>query len=189
MSSHRPIVITGFMGCGKTEVAGYLAKRLNVGMVDLDELITQTVGRSPAKLINEEGEPAFRVIETSALDQLLKQRSLGVIALGGGAWIESQNRVLIEQCKAISVFLDTLFEVCWSRIETSSEDRPLGRTKTEASELYQLRRPIYQLANICVTANVNDNPDFLASRIQVEIAQQESLLTHTPTAYTRESCN
>jgi len=189
MNSRGPIVITGFMGCGKTEVAGYLAKRLTGEMLDLDELITQTTGRTPAQLINEEGEQAFRVIETRTLDQLLKKRPLGVIALGGGAWIENQNRVLIQQSKGITVFLDTSFEVCWSRIETSSEDRPLGRTKTEASELYERRRPIYKLANLCVTPGADDSPDFLASRIQTEIRQQESLVANTPTAFSGKSCD
>ena len=58
------IVITGFMGCGKTRVARELARHLNLTMVDLDERITEKEGRSPAQLIVEEGEEAFRLIES-----------------------------------------------------------------------------------------------------------------------------
>ncbi|HEU4870213.1 MAG TPA: shikimate kinase, partial [Pyrinomonadaceae bacterium] len=55
-----PIVITGFMGCGKSRVARALAQNLNVSFVDLDESITARTGRTPAQLIDEDGEPAFR---------------------------------------------------------------------------------------------------------------------------------
>ena len=47
----RPIVITGFMGCGKTRFARELARRLNLAMLDLDESITRLAGKTPAQLI------------------------------------------------------------------------------------------------------------------------------------------
>ena len=85
MTFTGPIVITGFMGCGKTEVARSLAKRLNLQMTDLDELIAQIEGRTAAQLIREEGEHSFRAIETRTLRDLLDTNTDGVIALGGGA--------------------------------------------------------------------------------------------------------
>ena len=144
------IVITGFMGSGKTRVARELARRLNVEMADLDERITEREGRSPAQLINDEGEEAFRVIESNNLRELLEQDSARVVALGGGAWIQKVNRELIEQHGCVSVWLDVPFEVCWARIETSGEDRPLGRTKEQAQTLYEQRTPIYKLATVRV---------------------------------------
>ena len=145
-----PIVITGFMGCGKSVVAHALAQHLNVTFVDLDESITSLTGRTPAQLITEDGEPAFRRIETDTLREVLHAREAGVIALGGGAWIEAANRELINQYGCSSVWLDVPFEVCWARIETAGEDRPLGRTKAQAGALYERRRPVYQLATIHV---------------------------------------
>lgn len=144
------IVITGFMGSGKTRVARELARRLNVEMADLDERITEREGRSPAQLINDEGEEAFRVIESDVLRELLAKDSARVIALGGGAWIQEVNRELIDQHGCVSVWLDVPFELCWSRIETSGEDRPLGRTKEQAQTLYDQRTPIYKLAKVRV---------------------------------------
>ena len=146
----KPIVITGFMGCGKSVVARALAERLNVSFVDLDERITARTGRTPAQLITEDGEPAFRRIETDTLREVLHASEAGVIALGGGAWIEAPNRELIGDYGCSSVWLDVPFEVCWSRIETAGEDRPLGRTKNEAATLYERRRPVYELATIHV---------------------------------------
>src|SRR5215203_5139075 len=122
-----PFVITGFMGCGKSEVAQSLADQLDVAMVDLDQMITAEEGRSPAELITEDGEPAFRSIENRTLAKVLNDGSTTVISLGGGAWIERSNRELIQRQGATSIWIDTPFEICWSRIEADSNDRPLGR--------------------------------------------------------------
>ena len=160
-----PIVITGFMGCGKSRVARELARRRNVLMVDLDEWITTRVGRSPAQLIDEDGERAFREIETNALRELLQSGTAGVIALGGGAWIEEVNRELIDQYGCTSVWLDTPFEICWERIATSAEDRPLGRTREEAEARYQRRKPVYRLAKIHIQVGAEESVDDLVDRI------------------------
>jgi len=156
MKQRGPIVITGFMGCGKTRVARALAWRRGVVMVDLDDWITRRVGRSPAQLINEDGERAFRAIETNALRELLQSGDAGVIALGGGAWIEEANRELIDQFGCTSVWLDTPFEICWERISASEEDRPLGRSREEARARYNLRKPIYALAQLHIAAGSDD---------------------------------
>jgi shikimate kinase len=156
-----PIVITGFMGCGKSKIASALAKHLNVSIIDLDESITARTGRTPAQLIDEDGEPAFRRIETDTLREVLQSGEAGVIALGGGAWIEAANRELIDQYKCSSVWLDVPFEVCWARIEYAAEDRPLGRTKAQAAALYKRRRPVYQLANTHVPVRGSEDLDDL----------------------------
>ncbi len=151
MNRTGPIVITGFMGCGKSKVARELAFRRDAVFVDLDKWITARTGRSPAQLITEDGERAFRTVETNALRELLQSGEAGVIALGGGAWIEEENRQLIEQYGCTSVWLDTPFEICWERISASEEDRPLGRTREEAEARYTLRKPIYTLAHLHIS--------------------------------------
>src|ERR1041384_1263542 len=87
ISSSEMIVITGFMGCGKSNVARVLARRLEVPMIDLADRITDREGRTPAQLIVEAGEEQFRWIETNTLLEILKAKEAGIIALGGGAWI------------------------------------------------------------------------------------------------------
>ena len=163
-----PIVITGFMGSGKSKVAGELALRLNLAMVDLDKAITEREGRSPAQLIVENGESYFRSIESNALRDLLQTGFDGVIALGGGAWIEKTNRDVINNYHCTSVWLDTAFDVCWARIEASSEERPLGKTREQARALYEYRRPIYQLATVRIQVQEEDLPD-LISKIEDEL--------------------
>jgi shikimate kinase len=154
------------MGCGKSVVARALAAHLNVSFVDLDESITDRTGRTPAQLIKEDGESAFRCIETDTLREVLDAGEAGVIALGGGAWIEAANRELINQYGCSSVWLDVPFEVCWTRIESGGEDRPLGRTKSQAATLYERRRPVYQLATIHVPLLGHEDLDDLISVIK-----------------------
>ena len=150
------IVITGFMGSGKTSVARELARRLDLAMVDLDERITEREGRSAAQLIIDEGEKVFRAIESKVLRELLEDDTARVIALGGGAWIEEENRNLINQHGCLSVWLDVPFEVCWSRIEASGDDRPLGRTREQAQALYDRRRSVYKLAKLHIQNSDED---------------------------------
>ena len=170
MTLKKPIVITGFMGCGKSKIARALARRLDVPVIDLDDIITARQERTPAQLITEDGEPAFRAIESNTLRELLKTVPVGVIALGGGAWIEETNRKLIHQYGCVSVWLDVPFEVCWTRIETSEEDRPLGKTREQALTLYERRRPIYQLAAIHIQRMADEDLEDLISRIIEKLA-------------------
>jgi shikimate kinase len=153
------------MACGKTEVARTVASELHLKMVDLDAEITSSENRSPAELIREEGEHAFRNIETTMLQRVLERGDANVIALGGGAWIQSENRRLLASKNARIIWLDTPFEVCWSRIESSSEDRPLGTSKEQASELYKQRYPVYALASSRIEVTAIDDPRKIASTV------------------------
>ena len=166
MRLRGPIVITGFMGCGKTEVARALARHLNLPAIDLDETILEQHGRTAAQLIVDEGESAFRAIETSTLREVLKSQVNSVIALGGGAWITEANRDLIAEHRGVAVLLDTPFELCWQRIEAAEEDRPLGRTRAQAEQLYRHRQPIYQLAHIHIAVMPHDTLDDLVARVE-----------------------
>ncbi len=70
----RCIALVGFMGCGKTTVGQEVARRLNGDFIDLDSFITENFGRTPAEIIRADGEPAFRSIETQALEEVLRKR-------------------------------------------------------------------------------------------------------------------
>jgi shikimate kinase len=161
------------MCCGKSEVARSLAGKLSVPLTDLDKLITEVEGRTPGQLISEDGEKVFRNIETRTLKQLLEQQTGGVISLGGGAWIEQGNRDLLSQHHSLTVWLDTPFETCWQRIVEDKEHRPMAQNKEQANELFNSRRPIYQLAELHLEVNPRDHVDDLASRIQRELSTHE----------------
>ena len=164
-----PIAIVGFMGCGKTAVAQMLAALLDRRVIDLDEFITRRHERTPAEIINEDGEVAFRSIETSALNDLLQDGFDGVLSIGGGGWIELANRRLLGESGAVTVWLDVPFEVCWQRIETASEVRPMAPTKDKARSLFEQRKPVYQTATIRVATGSDDSLESLVARVRAAI--------------------
>jgi len=171
----QTVVITGFMGCGKSQVARELAQRLDIPMIDLDDRITANEGRTPAQLIIEAGEPAFRAVETDTLRELLQSSEASVIALGGGAWIESANRALIDEYGCISVWLDAPFAVCWERISASVDDRPLGKTIEQAEARYNLRKPIYSLATIHIPVTGSESVDQLGLDLYAKLHNLRSV--------------
>jgi shikimate kinase len=152
--TNRRIVLVGFMGCGKTSVAKALAHQLDCDFVDLDTFIIETHGRSPAEIIEEDGEPAFRLIETRALEEVLKTAEFRLIALGGGTWTIPANRTLIGAHDCLSVWLDAPFDLCWQRISAAENaNRPLAPDRETAQKLYQSRRADYYLAQLRIDAN------------------------------------
>ena len=152
----RRIVIIGFMGCGKTTVAQALARQLGCDSIDLDSFISEREGRSPAEIIEQDGEAAFREIETRALREVLKKNHPRVIALGGGAWTIPANRALVAQHDCLSVWLDAPFELCWERITSSANTiRPMAPDRDSAQKLYEARRESYELAQLRVDTSAD----------------------------------
>jgi shikimate kinase len=145
--SAQPIIITGFMGAGKTAVAAALAERLGCRMIDLDEFVAGREGRTAQTIIDEDGEHRFREIETEALREAL-ETDAGVIALGGGTWTIERNRALIDRHTHHTVWLDAPFELCWQRIENEIHARPLARERAKARKLYDARRRLYRRASM-----------------------------------------
>ena len=165
---NRRIVILGFMGCGKTTVATELARQLECRFIDLDSFITESQGRSPAEIIEQDGEPAFRQIESLALAEVLKDRDGRVIALGGGTWSVPANRTLIALHDCLTVWLDAPFEICWQRIIDSSKTvRPLAPDRETAKARYDSRRADYGLAERQVSVNETDSAEKIASQVLI----------------------
>ena len=152
--NNRRIVIVGFMGSGKTTVAGALARQFRCGMIDLDSFIAEREGRSPAEIIAADGEAAFREVEARALQDILENNEARVVALGGGAWTIEANRALVAGHDCLSVWLDAPFELCWERIRSNSKTiRPLAPNRESALRLYESRRASYLLAQLRIAAS------------------------------------
>jgi shikimate kinase len=167
MRRPRRIVITGFMGAGKTTLARALAPLLGCEALDLDDLVAAREGRTPQQLIDEEGEAAFREAETCALREALESDAVRVVALGGGAWTLEHNRALVARHDCLTVWLDAPFDLCWQRIaDDSGEDRPLARDRERAQRLYDERLGAYRLA----TLRVRSTPTLRVEDIAAEIA-------------------
>lgn len=151
----RRIILTGFMGAGKTTLAQALGVRLGCNWWDLDDLITERAGRSVPALIREAGETYFREAETVALQSALTNlapSAAQVVALGGGCWTLERNRLLVQQHNGLSVWLDASFALCWERITADgAASRPLAQDYAATKKLYELRREFYAQTELRLT--------------------------------------
>ena len=166
--STRRIVILGFMACGKTTVANEVARELECRCVDLDSFITQRESRSPADIITQDGEDAFREVETLALRDVLQDRETHVIALGGGTWNTPANRTLIALYDCLTVWLDVPFETCWKRITSGNVARPIAPDRETAQDRFHARRADYQLAEKQISVDDDRTATDLAKEILIQ---------------------
>ena len=161
----RRIVILGFMACGKTTVANEVARALNGRCIDLDSFIAEREHRSPAEIITEDGEDAFRAVETLALRDVLQNAEADVIALGGGTWTTPANRTLIALYDCLTVWLDAPFELCWKRITSENLNRPLAPDRETTQSRFNVRRRGYRLAERQVSVQDGATATDIASEI------------------------
>ena len=141
------IVLTGFMGVGKSTVAKCLSYVLRSERIDLDRYIEENEGRTIPEIINSDGDAAFRLIETKYLEKVFSETAIQIIALGGGAWISERNRDIIKENKCVSIWLESTFEHCWRNINISKQERPLAKDKETVQKLFDERQKIYCLAD------------------------------------------
>ena len=146
MNNDTRIILTGFMGVGKSTVAKHLAHLLDCQRIDLDAVIIENENRTIAEIIEQEGMEKFRQIETANLRRILETKAT-IIALGGGAWTIEENRRLIKSQNFTTIWLESTFEHCWLNISASKRVRPLARNKSDALRLFEERQRVYCLAD------------------------------------------
>lgn len=151
-AKQRNLVVTGFMGTGKTETGVILARSTGRRFIDTDKLVEERAGKSVAEIFKESGEDYFRELESSAIKSLnrCKAGSL-VISTGGGAVIRKENRELLRQ-KGIIINLTAGVEDILARTsETGS--RPLLDVENPEEKIRALleeRREAYSDCHISI---------------------------------------
>lgn len=115
------IVLIGMPGAGKTSTGKRLARQLGRPFVDIDDAIAQKTGRGAAEIIEQDGEAAFRAVETEVTGEVASRSGL-IIACGGGVVTREENRDLLRQNGHV-VMLDRPLD------ELSSKGRPMSRAK------------------------------------------------------------
>jgi shikimate kinase len=150
------IVLTGFMGSGKSTVGPLLAAELGWAFIDLDAEIEHRTGLTIPQIFSGEGEAAFRKEETAALAAVLG-RTRTVIALGGGAPETLGNRLLLEQTPATAIVylaapFATLAERCGQQaVDPAATVRPNFADPAAAEARFAARHPIYRrLAHVSI---------------------------------------
>ncbi|MGC2696546.1 MAG: shikimate kinase [Candidatus Angelobacter sp.] len=170
----RRVVLIGYMGAGKTTVGRALAARLRWKFYDLDDVIEQREGQRVSEIFAASGEAGFRRLESAALRALLQDDSAQsdhVLALGGGAFVQAQNRELLEQAGAVTILLEAPLEELRRRCQLERKARPLAQHHTQFAELFAARRADYERARFRIQT-LNKAAELVATEIERLVAAE-----------------
>ncbi|MGH9605497.1 MAG: shikimate kinase [Terracidiphilus sp.] len=151
-STDRPrrIVLTGFMGSGKTTAGPLLARRLHWQFVDADDAIEAEAGMPIAELFAREGEAAFREREHAAIARLAAEDGL-VLALGGGAIeLDATRSLLMQGPGTLLVHLEIELATTLSRCRGTEHLRPILADRPNLAARYERRLPLYRTAHVSI---------------------------------------
>jgi shikimate kinase len=149
----RRIVLTGFMGSGKSTVGPLVAARLGWRFIDADNVIEAEAGSRIAEIFARNGEAAFRDLEHATIRQLASKDRL-VLALGGGAIERAETRELLLAGEGtLLVHLEVALETTLARCGGTEEERPVLADRANLESRYARRLPLYRLAHVSVTAD------------------------------------
>lgn len=192
MSGHRPspdslpahvtrIVLTGFMGAGKTTLGALLAERLRWQLVDTDRTVEQRAGMTVAGIFAGQGEAAFRDMEAAAIREAAGNERV-VIALGGGALERAETREFLaglSRCRI--VFLDAPLEELLARCAAheGGPERPILRDRAALAQRWHSRLPGYREAHVILNTSQR-TPYALAEDLLDRLGHQRSAIVETP---------
>jgi shikimate kinase len=163
------IVLTGFMGTGKSAVGRHLADKLHVPMIDADAAIAKRAGKSIREIFVEDGEPNFRRLESEVIAELSAQDKT-VIATGGGALLNAINRENLTR-NGVLVCLNARAGTLLERLKDDLT-RPLLEGENLEQKMERLmkdRQAVYALCPIQV-----DTDGKTISQVAEEIIQKVS---------------
>ena len=168
------LYLVGFMGSGKSAVGRELAHELGWSFADTDEDIEKTEGTSIPEIFDTHGEQEFRILEREAIRKRLRDVECGrpmVVALGGGAFVDPENRKMLEE-RGVTIWLDCPFPRICARIlaETNgATNRPLARDPEKFRQLFDDRHESYSKAEYRIAADTDDAAAIVAEILKLPI--------------------
>lgn len=173
----RRIILTGFMGAGKSTIGALLAARLGWEFVDLDAVIESRAGKTVAQIFADEGEAAFRALESETIREQA-ERDDRVIAPGGGAIEAASTRELFAGLEQTCVvFLDAPLEVLIERClaQPHAAERPVLARREDLARRFEARLPHYRMAHVSL-ATAGLSPQETVDRVLNAIAKRGVVL-------------
>lgn len=147
------IVLTGFMGSGKSTVGPLLARRLGWRFIDADEAIAEEAGCSIPAIFHSRGEAGFRQIEHALIARLARQDAL-VLSLGGGAIeTEATRQLLLAAPQTLLVHLEVELATTLRRCQGTEAERPVLADHANLERRYQKRMPLYRTAHLSIAVD------------------------------------
>lgn len=130
------IILSGFMGCGKSTIGRQLAAALDMKFVDMDRWIEKNEGRTVREIFDEKGEAYFRELETQTVREFSKSRDY-VIATGGGTLMRSENVEAFHRGGGVIYYLDVPLAALQERLKNDRR-RPLLQTPDRRTVIERL---------------------------------------------------
>ena len=143
---HRPVVMVGMMGSGKTAIGRALSQRLGVDFADSDTEIERAANASIAEIFARDGEIFFRKREEEVIARLMSGRPM-ILSTGGGAFLAPGTQAAISRL-GIALWLDAPLDLLWERVR-HKDTRPLLRTpdpRATLTQIFEARTPVYAKA-------------------------------------------
>jgi shikimate kinase len=161
---YRRIVLTGFMGSGKTTVGPLIAARLGWRFIDVDDVIAAEAGTPIAQVFANHGEPHFREQERATIARLAGGDAL-VLALGGGAIETDATRTLLAGTSGtLLVHLEVQLSTTLARCGGTEGTRPVLADQANLARRYERRLPLYRTAHLSIAVD-NLTPDEVAEAV------------------------
>lgn len=150
----RRIVLTGFMGSGKSTVGPLVAKRLGWRFVDADDVIVANTAMPIHAFFARHGEAAFRKLEHETIARLAAGDRL-VLALGGGAIeTDATRELLLNRPGTLLVHLEVTLATTLERCRGTEKIRPVLADQANLIARYERRLPLYRLAHFSIPADL-----------------------------------
>jgi shikimate kinase len=144
------LVLTGFMGSGKSTLGPLLAARLGWKFLDVDEVIEAEAGITISEFFARYGELAFRAREAETIDRLAATDAL-VLALGGGAIEhEATRKLLLTVPGTLLVHLEVKLATTLERCRGTEQTRPILADQANLEARYWRRLPLYRRSHISI---------------------------------------
>ncbi|MBI3802860.1 MAG: shikimate kinase [Nitrospirae bacterium] len=170
----KNIVLLGFMGTGKSAVGRRLAGEFHYQFVDTDQVIEEKTQKKIAEIFSEQGEPAFRRLESEVV-LTLADRTKCVISTGGGIVLNPANLEVLGR-NGMLVLLRSTPEVIFKRVQKRVGQRPLLKSPDPLSEIKRLlaeREPFYQRADFALDTSEMSLAD-VVKQIKRKVLESES---------------
>lgn len=168
------VILVGLMGSGKSTVGALLAAAMGWRFVDTDDSVAAAAGMSVAEIFLAEGEAAFRRMERAAVARAAGENNV-VVASGGGAVLDADNRAAMRRDGSAVVWLTAATEVLAARVGKAPA-RPLlsgGDVRARLAALISERESLYQEVASCrIVQQEGDTPQNTVDQILNHLNQK-----------------
>ena len=165
----RPPALLGMRGAGKSTVGSIVSERLDLPLLELDELVTTEAGLTLEQIFELQGETYYRRLERETLSRVLARRTGAVLATGGGIVTEPETYSLLRR-SAFTVWLKATPAEHWTRVLAQGDQRPMNDRPDAMRELERLwaaRARLYEDADL-VVETTGRSPEEVAEHILAE---------------------